>query len=150
MAGREKGKRKGERAQFPAPSLPRFLPFYFRVRAFSIQQARLSRSQDGTGYEKRGRGGRNLSSFLPLICIISLFSSPRVALKKKDDRPWCSLSCCRKIIARTCWVSSLTAFAWSVAERTRHLHTYRAFFYQGWENKAYTCAAIVSLLSGTI
>ena len=27
-----------------APSLPSFLPFYFRVRAFSLQRARLSRS----------------------------------------------------------------------------------------------------------
>ena len=40
LAGREKkGKRKGA-----APSLPSFLPFYFRVRAFLIQRARLSRS----------------------------------------------------------------------------------------------------------
>ena len=29
-----------------APSLPSFLPFYFRVRAFSIQRARLSRSPE--------------------------------------------------------------------------------------------------------
>ena len=108
---KEKGKRKGERAQFPAPSLPRFLPFHFRVRAFLIQQARLTRSLDRTGYEKRGRGGHNLSSFLPLIYIIFLSISPRVALRKKDDRPRSNLSYCRKIVTQTCWVSSMTAFA---------------------------------------
>ena len=122
MAGREKGKRKAERDS-PAPSLPSFLPFYFRVRAFSIHQARLSRSPDETGYEKRGRGGHSLSCFLPLIYIILLSSSPRVALRKKDDRPQSNLSYCRKIVTQTCWVSSMTAFAWSLA---------------GWKNEAWT------------
>ena len=37
LAGREKGKERG------GPSLPSFLPFYFRVGAFSIQRTRLSR-----------------------------------------------------------------------------------------------------------
>ena len=37
----------------------------------------------------------------------------------------CSLT--SEVISRTCWVSSLTAFAWSVAERTRYIHAYRFF-----------------------
>ena len=36
-AGREKGRERD-------PALPSFLPFYFRVCAFSIQRTRLSRS----------------------------------------------------------------------------------------------------------
>ena len=40
LTGREKMERKGE----STPSLPSFLPFNFRVPAFSIQRARLSRS----------------------------------------------------------------------------------------------------------
>ena len=43
-----KGTRKvggaGKKGRVRAPSLSSFLPFYFRVRAFSIQRARLSRS----------------------------------------------------------------------------------------------------------
>ena len=109
--GTGKRKKEGRERDSPAPSLPSFLPFYFRVRALSIQQARLTRSLDGTGYEKRGRGGHNLSSFLPLIYIILLSSSPRMALRKKDDRPRSNLSYCRKIVTQTCWVSSMTAFA---------------------------------------
>ena len=42
-----------------------------------------------------------------------------------------------------------SAFAWSVAERTRYIHAYRTLLYHAWENGAYTCAALVSLLSGT-
>ena len=132
MAGWEKGKRKGERAQFPAPSLPRFLPFYFRVRAFLIQQARLTRSLDGTGYEKRGRGGHNLSSFLPLIYIIFLSISPRVALRKKDHRPRSNLSYCRKIVTQTCWVSSMTAFGWSLADWKNEAFTDVSHFFVSW------------------
>ena len=41
------GKKRKKEA---TPSLPSFLPFYFRVRVFSIQQARLSPSEPGTGY----------------------------------------------------------------------------------------------------
>ena len=59
----------------------------------------------------------------------------------------CSLTF--EFVSRTCWVSSLTAFAWSVAERTRYIHTYRNVLYRGWENEAYTCAVLVSLLSRT-
>ena len=54
-----------------------------------------------------------------------------------------------EVVSRTCWVSSLTAFAWSVAERRRYVQAYRTFLYHGWENEAYTCGALVSLLSGT-
>ena len=39
LAGREK-----EKGREPAPAFPSFLPFYFRVCAFSIQRTRLSRS----------------------------------------------------------------------------------------------------------
>ena len=41
-----KGTRKvgGAEKKGTAPSLPSFLPFFFYVRTFSIQQARLSRS----------------------------------------------------------------------------------------------------------
>ena len=35
-------------------------------------------------------------------------------------------------------------------ERTRYEHAYRTFLYHGWENEAYTCAALISLLSWTI
>ena len=59
----------------------------------------------------------------------------------------CSPTC--EVVSRTCWVSSLTAFAWSVAERRRYVQAYRTFLYHGWENEAYTCGALVSLLSGT-
>ena len=41
LAGREKGR---ERESSAAPALPSFLPFHFRVCAFSIQRTRLSRS----------------------------------------------------------------------------------------------------------
>ena len=54
-----------------------------------------------------------------------------------------------EVVSRTCWVSSLTAFIWSVAERRRYVQAYRTFLYHGWENEAYTCGALVSLLSGT-
>ena len=37
----------------------------------------------------------------------------------------------------TCWVSSLTAFSWSVAERTKYIRAYYTFLYHGWENEAY-------------
>ena len=37
LAGREKGRRRGERFS-AASTLPRFLPFYYRVCAFSIQR----------------------------------------------------------------------------------------------------------------
>ena len=41
----------------------------------------------------------------------------------------CSLA--SEVVSRTCcWVSSLTAFAWSVAKRTRYIHAYRTFLYQ--------------------
>ena len=41
LAGQEKGR---EREPPPPPALPSFLPFHFRVCAFSIQRTRLSRS----------------------------------------------------------------------------------------------------------
>ena len=37
--------------------------------------------------------------------------------------------------SRTCWVSSLIAFTWSVAKRARYKHAYRTFLYHGWENE---------------
>jgi len=39
----------------------------------------------------------------------------------------CSLT--SEVISRTCWVSSLTAFAWSVAERTRYIHASVSLFF---------------------
>ena len=73
----------------------------------------------------------------------------RLALTRlRATGPPCSPTC--EVVSRTSWVSSpLTAFAWSVAERRRYIQAYRTFLYHGWENQAYTCAALVSLLSGT-
>ena len=42
VKGTRKVRWRGEKGE--APSLPSFLPFYFRLRAFSIQRAQLSRS----------------------------------------------------------------------------------------------------------
>ena len=61
---------------------------------------------------------------------------------------YCSLT--SEVVSRTCWcVSSVTAFAWSVAERTRYIRAYRDFLDHCWVKEAYTCAALVSLLGGT-
>ena len=63
----------------------------------------------------------------------------------------CSLS--SEVVSLKCWVSFLTAFAWSVFERsqrTRYIPAYRTFSrYHSWENETYTCATLVSLLGGT-
>ena len=62
------------------------------------------------------------------------------------------LRCClltSEVISRTCWVSSQTAFAWWVAERSRYIRAYHTFLFRSWENEAYTCAGRVSLLSET-
>ena len=42
VKGTRKVRWRGEKGE--APSLPSFLPFYFRLRAFSIQRAQLSRT----------------------------------------------------------------------------------------------------------
>ena len=39
----------------------------------------------------------------------------------------CSLT--SDVVSLTCWVSSVTAFSWSVDERTRYTHAYRTFLY---------------------
>ena len=52
MAGREKGKRKGERA-YAAAALPSFLRLYFRVCAFSVQRTGLSRSLEQANTQRK-------------------------------------------------------------------------------------------------
>ena len=49
----EDAKVKGTRKV--APSLPSFLPFYFRLRAFSTQRAQLSRSLEQATVEYAGK-----------------------------------------------------------------------------------------------
>ena len=65
------GKRKGEREIFAALPLPSFLPFYFRVRAFSIPRTRLfwslEQARDGiTMYNHRVLKEWTQHYFVPL------------------------------------------------------------------------------------
>ena len=73
LAGREKGKRKGETS---APALSSFLPFYFRVCAFSIQRTRLSRSLElATKYHDHD----------PLSCLLD---TNHTKIKTRNSRPF--------------------------------------------------------------
>lgn len=67
------------------------IPFIPRLRAVSYHSTLRAHVKS----ERRSREERewklslhpNLSSFLPLICIILLFRSPRVALRQKKNEP---------------------------------------------------------------
>jgi len=55
---------------------------------------------------------------------------------------------CGNVLSRFAYVLGQfpTVFAWSEAKRTRKMHAYRNFFFNGWENGVYTCSALVSPL----
>ena len=67
------GKRKMEGVESSAaPPLPSFLPFYLRVRAFSIQRTRLSRSLEQANLEHRSMVLTQYSRFTAslLFCLV--------------------------------------------------------------------------------
>ena len=68
----------------PIPSIPRLraVSYHSTLRAH-VKSERRSREER----EWKLSLHPNLSSFLPLICIILLFRSPRVALRQKKNEP---------------------------------------------------------------